>query len=358
MDIDTKAKILTKAIAMQENGGKIPTNPVAGQSGEMKSIFQFVPSTWKGYAKEVFGDENTPLTNDNEVTVMYSKIKKQLENGYTPAQIASMHNAGEDDPDAYTGTFNSTKKSSIGKNDYGVDYNVPDYVKGVEKYATQLMNKQSPGALDSVGGTLKDLAIGFANGVNTNLVDPLQSALGLKTATQSGQDIGINYDPNNKIQSGANTAGTYAPAVTAGLGALAAGGGLLSGLVKNVAGDVVKGALGMEDLNSVKDLITKYLLNGTAMGEQLSNSLDKYIKTKEQAQSIQDLMTSASQEQLDDIRKRLSVSPETTVKELISDPWKYAKEIQETIKKSEETKKVPAKLPELSKSKTTLKKTK
>ena len=48
MDKDKLANAIVKAIAYQENGGKPNIdNPSKGKSGEMKSIFQFEPATWK-----------------------------------------------------------------------------------------------------------------------------------------------------------------------------------------------------------------------------------------------------------------------------------------------------------------------
>jgi hypothetical protein len=56
---DMLANAITKAIATQENGGKIDLdNSKAGGSGEMKSIFQFTPgnvfsrSIWKSTTVE------------------------------------------------------------------------------------------------------------------------------------------------------------------------------------------------------------------------------------------------------------------------------------------------------------------
>ena len=129
---------ITRAIAYTENGGKPDIkNPKAGKTGETKSIFQFEPETWKEDAKKILGDENAPITPDNETKVVTEKVSHWIDKGYNAKQIASMWNAGESEPDAYTGKF-STGKSSKGINTkYGVGYDVPGYAEKVANYAKQ-----------------------------------------------------------------------------------------------------------------------------------------------------------------------------------------------------------------------------
>lgn len=124
MDIDPKVASVVKALALTENGGKIPDTPVSGQSGEMKSIFQFTPGTWKGYSREIIGQE-APMTKENEAAVVYGKVHNWLQAGYSPEEIASMWNSGK--PDAYL-------QGKAGVNKYGVKYDVPGYVAKFKKY--------------------------------------------------------------------------------------------------------------------------------------------------------------------------------------------------------------------------------
>ncbi len=130
------ADAITKAIAYQENGGKLNLDrPQAGQSGEMRSVFQFTPDTWKKYSQETFGHD-TPLNNDNETYVVRSKVKKWIDEGKTTSQIASMWNAGEGRPDAY-------KQNWRGTNKYGVKYDTPAYAKGVLDYAKRFYGEKA-----------------------------------------------------------------------------------------------------------------------------------------------------------------------------------------------------------------------
>ncbi len=137
------ADSITKAIAYQENGGKLNlNNPQKGQSGEVRSVFQFTPDTWKKYSQETFGHEE-PLTNDNETYVVREKVKKWIDEGRTTSQIASMWNAGEGKPDAY-------KQNWKGVNKYGVKYDTPAYAKNVLDYATKFYNEKKT---STSGGT-------------------------------------------------------------------------------------------------------------------------------------------------------------------------------------------------------------
>ena len=128
MALDNKAAAIVKALAYTENGGK-PTITKAGKSGELKSMFQFMPDTWKLYAKQISGDENLPLTNENEAAVVYGKVQQWLQQGYDAKQIASMWNAGEQRPDAW--------KNLKGVNSRGVNYDTPAYAKKVDSYTKQ-----------------------------------------------------------------------------------------------------------------------------------------------------------------------------------------------------------------------------
>jgi len=134
MDKEKLAKAITKAIGYAENGGE-PKEIKAGKTGEMKSIFQYTPDTWKLYSKQVFGEDNVPLTPDSESYVTHQKVSKWLDAGYSPEQIASMWNAGEQRPDAYKENWKGINKK------YGVSYDTPAYAKKVADYTKQFMEE-------------------------------------------------------------------------------------------------------------------------------------------------------------------------------------------------------------------------
>ncbi len=136
MDKEKLANAIVRAIGYVENGGKPDVNKLKpGASGEMKSVFQFTPATWKLYSKQVMGKE-VPLSPDAETFVVHKKVKDWLDNGYNPEQIASMWNAGERRPDAY-------KENWKGVNKYGVAFDTPGYVKKFKNHLDQFSNEST-----------------------------------------------------------------------------------------------------------------------------------------------------------------------------------------------------------------------
>ena len=118
--LDPDALRLAKAIRTRESNN----NPTAkGASGEY-GYYQFTKPTWQKSAQKYLGDANSQLTPENQNKVAYSQIKEWKDAGYQPDQIASMWNSGK--PDAH-------KTGMKGTNSYGVNYDVPAYVAGVQQ---------------------------------------------------------------------------------------------------------------------------------------------------------------------------------------------------------------------------------
>ncbi len=148
-DLESLTKATVKAIAYAENGGKPDINhPKAGKTGEAKSIFQFTPATWKGVSKKYFGKE-VPITADNETYVMSKRVSDWIKQGKTLRQIASMHNAGEGEPDAYTGKFSDGSPSKGINKKYKVSFDVPGYADKVLKYSKEFYQKESPTTMNT-----------------------------------------------------------------------------------------------------------------------------------------------------------------------------------------------------------------
>lgn len=138
-NLDVNVVNLAKAMRQVESGNRAVL-PAEGAELGGASRYQYTTGTWKGVAQKYLGDANAPLTAKNEDQVTYMRVKDWKDAGKTPKQIASMWNAGEGEPDAYTGKFKSGK-SSIGVNDYGVKYNVPAHTEKV--YAEFVKNSKS-----------------------------------------------------------------------------------------------------------------------------------------------------------------------------------------------------------------------
>ncbi len=127
--LDPQVVNLAKSIRQSETGGDFSKT---GKSGEYGG-YQFTQPTWDSYSKQ-YGI-NTPLhtaTPEQQNAVAYNKIKEWKDSGKDVTQIASMWNAGEGEPNAYTGKF-SDGSPSKGVNKSGVKYNVPAYAESVAR---------------------------------------------------------------------------------------------------------------------------------------------------------------------------------------------------------------------------------
>ncbi len=127
--LDPAVVNLAKAIRQTESGGNFSAT---GKSGEY-GAYQFTDPTWNAWAKK-YGI-TTPLdqaTPEQQNAVAYNQIKAWKDQGYNVAQIASMWNAGQGEPNAYTGKFSDGSPSS-GTNKFGAKYNVADYAYSVAK---------------------------------------------------------------------------------------------------------------------------------------------------------------------------------------------------------------------------------
>ncbi len=121
--MDADVVLLAKAIRQHESGNRAQ---LPGEGAEVggASLYQYTHGTWKGVAKKYLGDENAPLTRENENKATYLRLLDWKKKGYNPAQIASMWNAGEGKPNAYAENWR-------GVNKWGVKYDTPAYVEKV-----------------------------------------------------------------------------------------------------------------------------------------------------------------------------------------------------------------------------------
>ncbi len=194
MDIEKLTDAVTKAIGYAENGGKPDLNRLSsGRTGEMKSIFQFTPNTWKLYSKQAFGKE-VPLNPDAETYVVKHKVKDWLKKGYKPEQIASMWNAGEAESNAYTGKF-SSGHPSVGVNQkYNVRYDVPSYAKKVSNYTNQFYNELAQQPQNMANQSQQ----GFSQPMGNEQDNPhIKNLLSLINSTKAQTSVG-NVNPSQQ----------------------------------------------------------------------------------------------------------------------------------------------------------------
>lgn len=150
--IDPQVKALTTAIRRAETGTSSDPYNARGASGEF-GAYQFMPDTYRNYAQKYLGDANASPTVENQNKIAYSFVKEKKDAGFTPAQIASMWNAGEGRPNAYKEGFRGTNK-------LGVAYDVPAYVQKVSQNYKELSSQLVPTAQASTGAQPQEPAIG------------------------------------------------------------------------------------------------------------------------------------------------------------------------------------------------------
>lgn len=109
-----QASKIASAIKTVETGNNYYAR---GKSGEY-GAYQFMPSTWKMWAKEFLGNENAPMTEVNQDKVAMAKINQLIKQGYDAKEIALIWNGGT-----------PTVKKGINK--YGVSYDSGAYADKV-----------------------------------------------------------------------------------------------------------------------------------------------------------------------------------------------------------------------------------
>ncbi len=320
---------LAKAIRQVESNNR-PVHPQEGSGFGGASRYQYSHETWKEVAQKFLGDPNAPLTLENENKATYYRIKQWKDAGKTPAQIVSMWNAGEDDPNAYRGVFDSTGKPSVGVNEYGVKYDVPGHVQKVRQAYEQIkMGGQAvpaggtyaappqPKTFEPSAPPVPEEEKGFGRkaaeflfpiledkertgaqtaadlGLSALTVIPGAGALGLgakaalgggikgvlkglvpkimdKSAVLKGTGIGYGYDVLSNISEG----DTGAEALTPGLGTLTgAGAPLIAGKLKGTKS--VQKVLDDEALKEASDLVSPTLTK-----KNVKEGLKKGLATK------------------------------------------------------------------------------
>lgn len=140
---------IMNAIRQVESGGNYEARGGSGEYG----AYQFMPETWQSwssqYANEVLqmSVAELEMTQENQDAVAGWKIKKLVDQGYNPQEIASIWNSGKPE-----------WKGKIGTNKYGVKYNVPAYVSKIEKALGGVMKSSGK---ESITDMAKNIIDGF-----------------------------------------------------------------------------------------------------------------------------------------------------------------------------------------------------
>ena len=238
--LDPQVVNLAKAIRQSESGGNF-TAP--GKSGEY-GAYQYTPATW---AKDsASAGVNVPLkqaTPEQQNEVAYKKIKALKDQGLNVGQIASTWNAGEGEPNAYTGKF-SNGSPSVGTNKYGVKFDVPAYAKSV---ATAYQTLKSGGQVGA---------------------DPNNPSSTAAPQPSQDQSPSVGGFLSNVVSSGENAIGGIANAVLHPFKTVGALGDVAAGAIESGLG-----ALGVKDVNG-----TPLNQKNTPELQSVSNLVDFYGK--------------------------------------------------------------------------------
>ena len=86
-----QATQIANAIKQAESGGNY--NAI-GDAGTSAGAYQFQPKSWSGWAKQYTGQENLPMTPENQDRVAIARIQDLINQGYGPREIALIWNGG------------------------------------------------------------------------------------------------------------------------------------------------------------------------------------------------------------------------------------------------------------------------
>lgn len=89
--LNGSARQIAEAIKQVESGGNYQARGGSGEFG----AYQFMPATWKGWAKQYLGDTNAPMTPENQDAVALAKIQDLLNQGHSPREVALIWNGGQ-----------------------------------------------------------------------------------------------------------------------------------------------------------------------------------------------------------------------------------------------------------------------
>jgi len=239
---------IAKAIRQVETGNR----PVKGASGEMASRYQYLPSTWKATAKQYLGDENAPLTLQNENKATYLKLKDWKDKGYNVGQIASTWNSGS--PDHYNDNWRGT-------NSAGVAYDTPAYAKKVAA-EYQRLKKENPPVVPEV------------KNADGQILTPNQAANQTIEQASGAPESPLEslFDGVNKIIGGVQDAigWTGIPKVVGNVvGTLGQGIGAVEGAILNPITNITKGKPLFEgEKEAISSLSQKVGQFGQTIGEE------------------------------------------------------------------------------------------
>lgn len=264
--VATQAKNFTKAIFQHESGMNYNAT---GDAGTSHGAGQWQPATWKLQAKDVLGDENAPMTPENQSVVAQGTFRHwftPIEKGglgLNAAQGAAKWNSGSPD-----GWENKVGTATI--NGQPVKYNVPQYVKSITDLYQQYKGQNSQSSQgfnptpyskptngtsvpDNSVANLPDNPPSTDTSLGTELLNRTNDAGGAISDTMSGK---IN-PVSGLLQTVGAGAGALGDVVNKGL-ELIPGVKAIEGVIGTGIGALAKTTPGQAIVKSLQDFNTKH----------------------------------------------------------------------------------------------------
>lgn len=154
--------------AYQWNNNKIPLG-----TGEL-------PSKWKEHAKQFLGDENAPMTPENQNKAVYGVVKSYKDKGLEPEEIAALWNGARKDPN--TGKY---------------IYNNPQYG---EKFRSHLMGDKTVGTNKQTQTVEKEPKEGILSSIFRGITAPVATMLA-RPIQLGARLLGSSNEAINKVSS-------------------------------------------------------------------------------------------------------------------------------------------------------------
>lgn len=290
--LDPKVVKVMRAIGHVESGGDY--NAV-GDSGRSKGAYQWHDDNWKNSAQQILGDENAPMTPENQNKVAYHQIKAYKDAGRTPEEIAALWNGAHKDKNtglyaynnpeygvkfrnAVRGGSSDSSSSNTDENGYSTtaaftnapnaensgqsqeqEQGLGDKIKGRLSDASKALSGAATGQINPISGILQTLGAG-AGAVNDTVQSgiehiPLVGGLVKGAENLIGQGVGklAQTGVGQSVVGGIGDFAKAHPELSGDIGAIGnivgtAGLAEGAGAVKDVVGGAIGKAIGRDAL--------------------------------------------------------------------------------------------------------------
>lgn len=184
--LDPTVVNFARSIKRVENPGGDPNQK--GGSGEWGD-YQYTKATWDADTKKYgLNYQFGTATREQQNEVAYKKFSDLKKQGYTPAQIASIHNSGKPE-----------WQGNVGVNKFGVKYDTPKYVDSVMKAYEEIKGGNMNPAITPTASTAQpEKKEGFIESLAKSVISPVATMVA--RPIQAGAELlGASAEDVNKV---------------------------------------------------------------------------------------------------------------------------------------------------------------